>query len=363
MAIHNIDTNDDVDSEPLRDNFNISLRTTLTNSINSDIDGINDVPVDNLGYQTLTTTEVDQTNTTAYCRGGTSDGGIGRGIICFLPYIDRCDDSSIDAAYWTETGGNGGGGTEGTDGIYGSFSVSNSNDGSATVTSDGSTGIDLKKDMELCFTVSLRATCSNSVNCYARVSIVGSSSGEVTLGSISQSESGTTYGQDFFHLVIDESEEEAKVYTNGSATSSTKNLSSLTGTSWYLRLYTYSSGVNQGGESASGIARMYGVSGLDDGDATSELVYQSNGLSLDYESTSVYSFVRLQVATEVDLAYSADNGSNFSTDITGKETIQGGLTAGSSGVIRIKATPSSDITTNYPDRSSPEVYAWGTLFD
>ena len=347
MAVTDFVNNTLIKSSEVDDNFLFTFNTALIAAINQEINSDDTLTYENIVFS-VTLKQQDLTNSTAY--NGEDN------FIVFAPYIDKTNDSVVDTNIW---GNFGGATTENTQRMR-TTTTTNSSSSSVGVDSSGTTGIDLKDaDSELVFYVDIDINKSNANVGTAKISIIGSTSGSATIKSVN-SGGGNVDNETLYRVVIDVAGTEMSIYENDATTAtSTVDLSSLVGTSWFLEL---NASLNGGTGSGTVTMDLFGVARVSDGDTESELTYLSDGETLDVAATSAYGFFRYVANENVPkISFSAD-GSAFGTDVAAKEGVIGGLTSGTSGKIRIKETIDSSITSNYPLPSAPIVKAWGTKF-
>lgn len=338
-------------NETQNDAWLLSLNTALIAAINQQENGDDTLTYENIVYS-LNTKEQDLTNSTAY--NGNDN------FIVFAPYIDKTNDSSIDATLWTTATTSGGSVTEDTVKIRTTVTTNSTSSTGNNLISDGSTAIDLKDaDSELVFYADIDINKSNANVGTATISIIGSTGGSATIKTVNSS-GGNADDETLYRVVIDVAGTEMSIYEDGAITAtSTVDLSSLTGASWYLKI---NASLNGGTGSGTTTIDLFGIARVKEADSESELTYLSDGFTLDVTATSAYGFFRYVANENVPkISFSAD-GSTFGTDVADKEGVVNGLTTGTNGKIRIKETIDSSITTNYPLPSAPIIQAWGAQF-
>ncbi len=152
---------------------------------------------------------------------------------------------------------------------------------------------------------------------------------------------------------------EAKVFVDDETTASiTVDLSSLVGTSWYIRLSAL--GTRVSGDKActtNASIEMKGIGRVVHGASAATVQYHSNTQSLDHAGTGGIAYTELvDNENELKIALSADGGSNFGNDMVGRYAVSSDLTSGSSGVIRIKGDTPTAI--DYPNSSLMVLDTW-----
>lgn len=330
-------------STKLNDNFLSIGAESVRNALNHRINSTDTFSYPDLFYQ-YDDQSVDHTNTTAYARADSN-------YIVFIPYVDRMDDASISSTYWTtSTSGTSSVVEAGTDEDGGITLTSTGASATATLKSNGSTGIDLQAaDCEVVFYTEFSGPTSGTIFC----EIVGSSSGSATLFSQSGAGSGDT---GLYHLVVSVSGTECKVYKDLTLVD-TVDLSSLTGSSWYLQFRN-----NVG--SGTGTIKVFGIGMVSQGDSTTETVYYSGTNSLSSNLTGAIAVSEYGVSSSAPkISVSANGGSGYATDVEGEEALFHSLTSSGSGVLRLKDTSVTGITAAYPNISSPTIKYWGIKHD
>lgn len=342
----------------------------LINQANHAANSTDDVDIPNFAYE-MSGTNADLTSTsTAYSRGN--------GYIVFAPYVDKCNDSSIDGNYWTSATAGSASVTEGGDGVI----LTGSCGGRATnytyrgtLPSDGTTGIDLKEaDSEIVFymggsTIALQSappgTVNGTITSLAAVQIVGANAGSINIGSSYSTVTSETTAQDSFdgtfRVTIDVAAEEAKVFLNdATSATSTLDLSTLSGASWYLRPITETERGGGGDKAAKSFARLdfKGISQSVSGAAVTNLTFQSQSQALaETGSTGITSSRVIDNLTSLSTNLSANSGANFGTAFSGRFGIFDDLTAGTDGVMQINGDTPGSLT--YPSSALMTLDFWG----
>lgn len=248
--------------------------------------------------------KIDSTNSTC-CYASPLTGVANRGKAWFCTQFDQFDDSSISAVNWTTaTGGSGSSVIESGINITLLVSLSDTQNGNATLTSDGSSGLDMRgQDGEVIFFASWETggTTGGSedkdVELYVGTTLIK----QFHTGSENDSQIAD------FRLVFNNSAQTVDLYEDGSKTVSAQDISGEGTWDVAWRVDANSSS----GDTASAKWVIYTVGFVKDGDSnTPDFVTSTESAS----STVDAIFLRIVTSGgSTTLNGSADSGGNYST--------------------------------------------------
>ena len=253
--------------------------------------------------------KIDASNSTC-CYASPLTTAADRGKAWFCTQFDQFDDSSVSAVNWTTaTGGSGASVSESGVKITISVSLSGSQNGNATLTSDGSSGLDMRgQDGEIIFFASWETTGSDT----------GSEDKDVELyvGAtlIKQFHTGSGNASQIadFRLVFNNAAQTVDLYEDGSKTVSAINISGEANWDVAWRV----DAVSASGDVAVAKWVIYTVGFVKDGDSNSVDFVTATETA---PSTVDAMFLRVVISGgSTTLNGSANNGSNYST-LTNKQ--------------------------------------------
>jgi len=286
--------------------------------------------------------KIDSTNTTLPLVGGLQpdkDSGVDQVTqsVYVCEVLDNFNDSSVDATIWSTTGTV----TEDTERIYLAASSS--------LTSNGSTGFDLKSfggDSEVVLNINAVSGGAGSPGSTSKIIISNGITDVDLLTLLTQTYSGNK--QYTVRIVVDKSAEEVRVAQGNDDLGSAIDISSVT-TNWYLKFTT--------GDSSQVYIYFIGYVS-EDSTGTVDLVSESNTF-LSTKTAGVLTWDYTGTDSDIAGSLSANSGSAYTSATKNIWT-----TIGTSGTgAKIKLTCDLPSTIDGTTKNIKEIKMWGAYFD